>query len=192
MLLGPLTSKFLQRPRRDFMSKQIAPVQVSSWLGLSSQKRKQAKVREQNDSVEHLTHVLHRAREKRDALASERDAAASNLTTINAHISELEARLSEEQDRCERERVGQEIDDIKKNLENTGTAFASVISGLCDATDTAAAVVPGARDLHSFLRAVAAEADTAVDLLVRELHRLGEAVRANQGTSHPLPLAVKG
>src|SRR5215211_8511482 len=104
MPLGPLTSKLLRRPRKDIMSKQIVPVQVSSWLGLPSKKREQAKVREQNGSVENLTRVLHRAREKRDALASEREAVASNLTTIDAQISELEARLSEEQDRRERER----------------------------------------------------------------------------------------
>jgi predicted nucleic acid-binding Zn-ribbon protein len=163
------------------MSKQIVPVQVSSWLGLPSQKTEQRNVRK-NDDLERLSHVLDRAREKRDALASERDALASNLTALNAQISELEARLSEEQDRRERERVGREIEGIKERLQDSATAFASATAGLCDATETAAAVVPGARDLNSFLRAVAPEADTAIDLLLRELHRRGEAVRAGQAT----------
>lgn len=173
------------------MSKQIVPVQVSSWLGLPSQKKEQTKARQDHGSVEHLTRVLDRTREKRDALASEREAIASNLTTLDSQISELEARLSEQQDRRERERVRHEIEGIKKRLEDTATAFASAIAGLCDATETAAAVVPEARDIYSFLSVVAPETQTAIDLVLRELQRRAEAVRVGQAKPR-LPQPAKG
>ncbi|MGC1883715.1 MAG: hypothetical protein WA703_21290, partial [Pseudolabrys sp.] len=50
--------------------------------------------------------------------------------------------------------------------------------GLCDATETAAAVVPEARELNSFLLSVATEVDIVIDSLLRELQRQTEAVRA--------------
>ncbi len=143
------------------------------------------------DLVEDLSRDLDRARDKRDALASERDALASDVTTLTAQIAELEARLSEEKDRRDRARVGGEIEGIKKRLEDTATAFAPVIAGLCDATETASAVVPEARELNSFLKEAATEVDTAVDLVLHELHRRAEAVRAGDAAPHLVQL-VKG
>ena len=44
----------------------------------------------------------------------------------------------------------------------------------------AAAVVPEARELNSFLLSVATEVDTAIDPLLRELDRRADAVRVGQ------------
>jgi predicted nucleic acid-binding Zn-ribbon protein len=132
-----------------------------------------------NASIDNLSRDLDRARDKRNALTFKRDALASDVTTITAQIAELEARLSEEKDRRERERVGGEIEGIKKRLKDTATAFAPVIAGLCDATEAAAAVVPEARELNSLLIAAATEVDIVIDSLLRELQRQTEAVRAD-------------
>jgi hypothetical protein len=78
----------------------------------------------------------------------------------------LEARLSEEKDRRERERIGGEIEGIKKRLKDTATAFAPIIAGLCDATEAAAAVAPEARELNSFLLSVATEVDIVIEYLL--------------------------
>jgi predicted nucleic acid-binding Zn-ribbon protein len=128
--------------------------------------------------MDNLSGDLDRARDKRTALTFKRDALASDVTTISAQIAELEARLSEEKDRRERERIGGEIEGIKKRLKNTATAFAPVIAGLCDATEAAAAVVPEARELNNFLLSVATEVDIVIESLLRELQRQTEAVRA--------------
>ncbi|MGB8565050.1 MAG: hypothetical protein WCD83_16810 [Pseudolabrys sp.] len=66
--------------------------------------------------MDNLSRDLDRARGKRNALAFKRDALASDVTTLTAQIAELEARLSEEKDRRERERIGGEIEGIKKRL----------------------------------------------------------------------------
>ncbi|MGB8393159.1 MAG: hypothetical protein WCE27_05935 [Pseudolabrys sp.] len=107
--------------------------------------------------MDNLSRDLDRARGKRN------DALASDVTTLSAHIAELEARLSEEKDRRERERIGGEIEGIKKRLKDTATAFAPVIAGLCDATEAAAAVAPEARELNSFLLSVATEVDIVIE-----------------------------
>ena len=132
--------------------------------------------------MDNLSRDLDRARGKRNALAFKRDALASDVTTLSAHIAELEARLSEEKDRRERERIGGEIEGIKKRLKDTATAFAPVIAGLCDATEAAAAVAPEARELNRYLLAVGTEVDTVIDFLLRELERQAAAVRAGQAT----------
>jgi hypothetical protein len=167
------------------VSKQIVVREVSSWLGVPSQKAAQNKAGQESESVEHLVRILNRTREKRDAIASERESIASNLTALDSQIAELEARLSEQQDRLERERICREIQGIKKRLEDTATAFASATAGLSEATETAAGVVPEARDLYSFLRVVGPETQTAIDLLLRELQRRRETVRVSHAERNP-------
>jgi hypothetical protein len=126
-----------------------------------------------NSLADNLGRELDRARGKRDALASD-------VTKLTAQIAELETRLSEQNDRRERERVVGEIEGMKKRLKDTAKTFAPVLGGLCDATQTAAAVVPEARELNSYLLAVGTEVDTVIDLLLHELERQAEAVRAGQ------------
>jgi outer membrane murein-binding lipoprotein Lpp len=128
--------------------------------------------------MDNLSRALDRARDKRNALVFKRDALASDVTTLSAQIAELEARLSEEKDRRERERVGSELERIKKRLKDAATAFAPGITGLCDATEAATAIVPEARELNSFLLSVATEVDLVIDSLLRELQRQTEALRA--------------
>ena len=130
-----------------------------------------------NDLVDNLSRDLDRARGKRDALASKRDTLASDVTTLTAQITEIEARLSEEKNRRERDRVLGEIEAIKKRIKQTASAFAPVIGELCEATEMAAAVVPEARELDSFLLSIATEIDTVIDPLLRELDRHADAVR---------------
>lgn len=135
------------------------------------------------DLVEQLSRDLDRARDKRDALAS-------GVTALTTQIAELEARLSEERDRRDRERVADEIEAIKKSLDDSVTAFAPVISKLCHATEAAAAVVAEASELNRFLIAAAAEVDNVTVHLVRELQRRAEAVRAGHAPLYP-PQPVK-
>ena len=132
--------------------------------------------------MDNLGRNLDRARDKRNALAFKRDALASDVTTLSAQIAELEARLSDEKDRLERERVVGEIEGMKKRLKETAKTFAPAIGGLCDATQTVAAIVPEARELNSYLLAVGTEVDTVIDFLLRELERQAAAVRAGQAT----------
>ena len=129
-----------------------------------------------NDSVDNLSRDLDRARGKRDALASD-------VTTLTAQIAEIEARLDEEKNRRERDRVIGQIEAIKKRIQQTTSAFSPVIRELCEATEIAAAVVPEARELNSFLLSVATEVDTVIDPLLRELDRRADAVRVG----HPAP-----
>jgi hypothetical protein len=128
------------------------------------------KMLEKNDLVDTLSRNLDRARGKRDALASD-------VTTLTTQIAEIEARLSEEKNRRERDRVLGEIEAIKKRIKQTASAFAPVIGELCEATEMAAAVVPEARELNSFLLSVATEVGTVIDPLLRELDRRADAVR---------------
>ena len=123
-----------------------------------------------SDLVENLSRNLDRAREKRDALASD-------VTTLTAQIAEIEARLFEEQNRRERDRVLGELEAIKKRIKQTAGAFAPVIGELCEAIEMAAAVVPEARTLDSFLLSVATEVDNVIDPLLRELDRRADEVR---------------
>jgi hypothetical protein len=128
-----------------------------------------------NDLVDNLSGNLDRARGKRDALASD-------VTTLTAQIAEIEARLSEEKNRRERDRVLGAIEAIKKRIKQTASAFAPVIGELCEATEMAAAVVPEARELNSFLLSLATEVDTVIDPLLRELDRRADAVRVGHAT----------
>src|SRR5258708_38466978 len=103
-----------------------------------------------NDLMHNLSRNLDHARGKRDALASE-------VTTLTAQIDEIEARLSEEKNRRERDRVLGEIEAIKKRIKQTASALAPLIAKLCEATERAAAGVPGARTRDNFLLSVATE-----------------------------------
>ena len=124
----------------------------------------------ENDLVDNLSRSLDRAREKRDVLASE-------VTTLTAQIAEIEARLSEEKNRRERDRVLGEIEAIKRRIKQTAGALGPLIVKLCEATEMAAAVVPEARTLDSFLLSVATEIDNVIDPLLRELDRRADEVR---------------
>ena len=124
----------------------------------------------ENDLVDNLSRDLDRVRGKRDALASD-------VTTLTAQIAEIEARLAEERKRRERNHVLGEIEAIKKRIIRAASAFAPVVGELCEATEMAAAVVPEARELNSFLLSVATEVDTLIDPLLRELDRRADAVR---------------
>jgi predicted nucleic acid-binding Zn-ribbon protein len=130
------------------------------------------------DLLEDLSRDLDRARDKRDALASERDALASGMATLTAQIAQLEARLSEEKDRRAREAFVGEIEGIKKRLEDTAAAFAPVMAAICEASESAAEIVSEARELNTFLKAAAAEVAPAIDLVLRELGRQVDAMRA--------------
>ena len=123
-----------------------------------------------NDSVDNLSRNLDHARGKRDALASD-------VTTLTAQIAEIEARLSEEKERRERDRVLGEIEAIKKRIKQAASALAPVIGKLYEATEMAAAVVPEARVLDSFLLSVATEVDSVIDPLLRELDRRADEMR---------------
>jgi len=124
----------------------------------------------ENDLVDNLSRSLDRAREKRDTLASE-------VTTLTAQITEIEARLSEEKNRRGRDRALGEIEAIRKRIKQTASALAPLIVKLCEATEMAAAVVPEARTLDSFLLSVATEVDNVIDPLLRELDRRADEVR---------------
>jgi hypothetical protein len=137
-----------------------------------------------DDLVDNLSRDLDRARERRDALASE-------VTTLTAQIAEIEARLSEEKTRRERDRVLGEIEAIKKRIKQATGAFAPVIGKLCEAIEMAATVVPEARELNSFLLSVATEVDSVVDPLLREMDQRADAVRAGHVTLD-LPCSANG
>jgi chromosome segregation ATPase len=126
-----------------------------------------------DDLVDNLSRDLDRARGRRDALASE-------ATTLAAQIAEIEARLSEEKKRRERERVLSEVEAIKARIKQAAGAFGPVVDGLSRAIEQAAAVVPEARELNSFLVSVASEIDSVLDPLLRELDQRADAVRTGQ------------
>jgi len=137
----------------------------------------------ENDLVDNLSRSLDRARGKRDVLASE-------VTTLTAQIAEIEARLSEEKNRRERDRVLGEIESIKRRIKQTASALAPLIVKLCEATEMAAAVVPEARTLDSFLLSVATEIDNVIDPLLRELDRRADEVRVGH-TALDVPSLAK-
>ena len=128
-----------------------------------------------DDLVDHLSRDLDRVRGRRDALASE-------ATTLTAQIAEIEARLSEEKNRRERDRVIAEIEAIKTRIWQASSAFAPVVDGLCKAIEPAAAVMPEARELNSFLLSVATEIDSVLDPLLRGLDQRADAVRAGHAS----------
>jgi hypothetical protein len=123
-----------------------------------------------DDLVDNLSRDLDRARGRRDALASE-------TTTLTAQITEIEARLSEEKNRRERDRALGEVEAIKKRIKQAASALTPVIDGLCEAIEPAAAVMPEARELNSFLVSVATEIDTVIGPLLRELDQRADTVR---------------
>jgi chromosome segregation ATPase len=133
-----------------------------------------------NDSVDTLSRNLDHARLKRDALASD-------VTALTAQIAEIEARLSEEKNRRECDRVLGEIEAIKKRIKQTASALAPLIGKLCEATERAAAIVPEARALDSFLLSVATEVDSVIDPLLRELDRRADDVRLGHAALNDLP-----
>jgi chromosome segregation ATPase len=133
-----------------------------------------------NDLVDNLSRDLDHARGRRDALASD-------VTTLSAQIAEIEARLSEEKNRQERDRALGEIEAIKKRIKQTASALAPLIGKLCEATERAAAIVPEARALDSFLLSVATEVDSVIDPLLRELDRRADEVRLGHAALDDLP-----
>jgi hypothetical protein len=133
-----------------------------------------------NDLVDTLSRNLDHARLKRDALASD-------VTALTAQIAEIEARLSEEKNRRECDRVLGEIESIKRRIKQTASALAPLIVKLCEATEMAAAVVPEARTLDSFLLSVATEVDSVIDPLLRELDRRADDVRLGHAALNDLP-----
>jgi septal ring factor EnvC (AmiA/AmiB activator) len=137
----------------------------------------------ENDLVDNLSRDLDRARGKRDALASD-------IATLTAQIAEIEARLSEEKKRRERNQVLGEIETIKKRIGQTSSAFVRVAREFCEATEMAAAVVPEARELNSFLSSVTTEVETVVDPLLRELNQRADAVRVGHAALE-LPCLAK-
>jgi hypothetical protein len=132
-----------------------------------------------SDLVDSLNRDLARARDKRDALASD-------VATLTAQIAELEARLSAENDRRERERAANEIEGVKKQVRDRYRRFPSVIAGLHDATEKAVAIAPETRELDELLKVIAAEVDKAIDGLLSDLDRRIEALRAGIGLPQPL------
>jgi hypothetical protein len=135
-----------------------------------------------DDLVDNLSRDLDRVRGRRDALASE-------ATTLTAQIAEIEARLLEEKKRRDRNRVLSEIEAMKTRIKQAASAFAPVVDGLCKAIEPAAAVVPEARELNSFLLSVATEVDSVLDPLLRELDQRADAVRAGHAAID-LPCSV--
>jgi hypothetical protein len=123
-----------------------------------------------SDLVDDLSRDLSRARDKRDALASD-------VTTLSAQISELEARLSAENYRRERERIEGEIGGIKKRLRNFYLMFAKGIVGMRDESVAARAIVPEAREFSDLLIGFATEVTNTVDNLLGDLDRRLEALR---------------
>ena len=138
----------------------------------------------ENDLVDNLSRDLDRARGKRDALASD-------VTTLTAQIAEIEARLSEEKQRRERNLVLGEIEAIKKRIIQTASAFAPVVSQLCEATEMAAVVVPEARELNNFLSSVATQVESIVEPLLRELDQRADAVQVGHAALD-LPCLANG
>jgi hypothetical protein len=126
-----------------------------------------------SDLVDNLNRDLCRARDKRDALASD-------VTTLSAQISELEARLSAENDRRERERFEGEIEGLKKRLKHFYLMFAKAIVGMREVSVSARAIVPEAPELSDLLIGFAAEVASTVDNLVGDLDRRMEALRTPQ------------
>ena len=126
-----------------------------------------------SDLVDDLNRDLCRARDKRDALASD-------VTTLSAQIAELEVRLSAENDRRERERVEGEIEVLRKRLKDFYLMFAKAIVGMRDVSVAARAIVPEAPELSDLLMGFATEVANTVDNLFSDLDRRMEALRTPQ------------
>jgi hypothetical protein len=127
------------------------------------------------DLLEILSRDLARARSKHETLTCD-------ITTLTAQIADLEAQLSAESDRRERERAASEIEDIKKHLRDVYLAFAPAITGIRNATEKAAAIVPEAREFTDLLPIIAAEVANATDGLLGDLDGRIDALRAGIAT----------
>ena len=131
--------------------------------------------------MDNLSRDLDRARDKRNAVAFKRDALASDVTTLTAQIAELEARLSEEKDRRERERVGGEIEGMKKRLKDTAKTFAPVNRRtLRRDPDGSGTLFRKLASLIVFCYLLEPKSISVIDFLLRELQRQAAAVRAGQ------------
>ncbi len=129
-----------------------------------------------DDALDALTRDLYRAREKRDTLTSD-------VTQLTAQITELEARFSEEKDRRDRERLGNEIAEIKRHLEETAHKAVPLIVKLAAEAERAGAIVPEARGVQKFLTEVATEVESVIASLLLQLQHHAEEV----GVAHATP-----
>ena len=136
-----------------------------------------------SDLVEILSRDLARARNKRDAFASD-------IITRTAEIAVLEASLLTENDRRERERAASEIERTKKQVNDQYLAFVPTIAGIRGATEMAAAIIPEARELDELLLATANEVGNAIADLLSDLDRRIEALRVGQAAPE-LPQSFK-
>jgi outer membrane murein-binding lipoprotein Lpp len=136
------------------------------------------------DVIDSLSRDLVRARNKRDAFASE-------VTTLTAKIAALETRLSAENDRRERERAASEIEVIKKQVRDCSLAFVPALDGIRAATEKAAAIVPDAREFDELLLAISTEVTNAIDGLVGDLDQRIAALRAGH-VAPDLPQPING
>ena len=136
-----------------------------------------------SDLVDNLSCDLSRARNKRDALASD-------IITLTAEIAVLEASLLTENDRRERERAASEIERIKNQVNDQYLAFVPTIAGIRGATEMAAAIVPKARELDELLLPIATEVGNAIRDLLSDLDRRIEALRVGQ-VAPELPQSFK-
>src|SRR5262249_33732496 len=112
-----------------------------------------------SDLIENLSRDLARARNKRDAFASD-------VISLTAEIAVLEASLSTENDRRQRERAASEVYGIKKQLNDRYLVFVPTIAGVRGATEMAAAIVPKARELDELLLTIATEVGNAIGCLL--------------------------
>jgi hypothetical protein len=129
-----------------------------------------------SDLVDNLNRDLARARDKRDALASD-------IITLTAEIAVLEASLSTENDRRESERATSEIEKIKKQVNDQYLAFVPTLAAIRGATEMAAQIVPKARELDELLLATGSEVGNAIGDLLTDLDRRTEALRVGQPES---------
>jgi hypothetical protein len=123
------------------------------------------------DLIDSLGRDLGRSRDRRDALASE-------VTTLTAEIAVLEARISAENDRRVRERAANEIEAVKNRVNIEYLALGSVIAGMRDATQAAAAIVPEAQELDDILMMITNEVGIAIDRLSSDLQGRIAGLRA--------------
>ena len=124
-----------------------------------------------DDALDSLMRDLCRARDRRDALSSD-------VTALTAQISELEARFAEEKERRDREQLSLEIEELKKRFETTAGKAAPLLVKLSADAERAAAIVPEAREVQRFLAEVAAEVESVIGSLLRQLQRQAEEVNA--------------
>jgi hypothetical protein len=136
-----------------------------------------------SDLADNLGCDLSRARNKRDALASD-------IIALSAEIAVLEASLLTENDRRERERAASEIETIKKQVNDQYLAFVSTIAGIRGATEMAAAIVAKARELDELLLPIATEVGNAIGDLLSDLDRRIKALRVRQAAPE-LPQSFK-